>query len=70
MVNIQTFYMPGVQVFDINDQFITKVGTKCTDDGQLRKPKHVSIDSEGNLFGVDRGNARMQVFSPLNGTSY
>ena len=63
--------MPGVRVFDIIDQFITKVRyPKGTDDGQLRKPKHVSIDSEGNLFGVDRGNARMQVFSPLNGTSY
>ena len=38
-------------------------------DGELRKPEHVSIDSEGNLFVVDRGNDRMQVFSPLNGTS-
>jgi hypothetical protein len=40
-----------------------------TGDGELRKPEHVSIDSEGNLFVVDRGNARMQVFTPVNSTS-
>jgi hypothetical protein len=27
------------------------------------------LDKDGNLFVVDRGNARMQVFSPVNGTS-
>lgn len=45
------------------------MGTMGSGDGQLRKPEHVSIDPNGNLFVVDRGNARMQVFSPVNGTS-
>ena len=32
----------------------------------MRKPEHVSIDNEGNLYVVDRGNARMQVFEPVS----
>jgi len=60
---------PRVQIFDINGNFITKVGTMGSGDGQMRKPEHVSIDSEGSLYVVDRGNARMQVFAPLNGTA-
>ena len=60
---------PRVQIFDTNGHFITKVGTMGSGEGQLRKPEHVSIDSNGNLFVVDRGNARMQVFSPVKGTS-
>jgi DNA-binding beta-propeller fold protein YncE len=34
-------------------------------DGQFSKPEHVSIDSEGNVFVVDRGNQRIQVFAPV-----
>ena len=33
-------------------------------DGQFSKPEHVSIDSKGNVYVVDRGNKRIQVFSP------
>ena len=34
-------------------------------DGQFSKPEHVSIDSKGHVYVVDRGNKRIQVFSPL-----
>ncbi len=57
---------PRVQVFDLFGHFITKIGTMGSGDGQLCKPEHVSIDPEGNLFVVDRGNARIQVFAPVN----
>ncbi len=60
---------PRVQVFDTNGHFLTKVGTTGSGDGQFKKPEHVSIDSEGILYVVDRGNARMQVFAPINNTS-
>ena len=50
-------------------------GEGCTDpdgpgplkmgDGQFSKPEHVSIDSDGNVFVVDRGNQRVQVFAPV-----
>jgi NHL repeat len=38
-------------------------------DGQLSKPEHVSIDSGGNVFVVDRGNKRIQVFAPMTNES-
>ena len=34
-------------------------------EGQLFNPTGVGIDGEGNVFVVDRGNHRVQVFSPL-----
>ena len=39
-------------------------------DGQFSKPEHVSIDAQGNVFVVDRGNKRIQVFVPLFNLSH
>jgi len=36
---------------------------KC--DGKLFRPEHVNIDSSGNVYVVDRGNQRVEVFKPL-----
>lgn len=33
-------------------------------DGQFSKPEHVSIDSLGNVYVVNRGNVKIQVFIP------
>lgn len=55
---------PRVQKFFTNGTLVAIIGTKGIGDGQLLKPEHVSIDTEGNLYVVDRGNARMQVFTP------
>lgn len=57
---------PRVQKFFINATLVAIIGTKGSGDGQLLKPEHVSIDGKGNLYVVDRGNARIQVFSPVN----
>ena len=57
--------MNAVQIFDTNGHFITKVGKLGTTDGQFKKPEHVFIDTGGNLYVVDRGNARIQVFQPV-----
>jgi hypothetical protein len=54
---------PRIQVFDTDGNFTTSIGTSGTGNGQLSKPEHVSIDSSGNVYVVDRGNQRMQVFS-------
>jgi len=35
-------------------------------DGKLHQPEHANMDSSGNLYVVDRGNQRIEVFSPLN----
>jgi len=61
---------PRVQKFFTNGTLVSIIGTKGSGDGQLLKPEHVSIDPQGNLYVVDRGNARMQVFAPVtNGSS-
>lgn len=57
---------PRVQIFDLNGKFLGKIGTSGTGDGQLQKPEHVSIDPKGSVYVVDRGNARVQVFIPVN----
>ena len=54
---------PRIQVFDTNGNFTTTFGTSGNGDGQFSKPEHVNIDSSGNVYVVDRGNQRMQVFS-------
>jgi hypothetical protein len=59
---------PRVQKFFTNGTLVAIIGTKGSGDGQLLKPEYVSIDTEGNLYVVDRGNARMQVFAPVNRT--
>lgn len=57
---------PRVQKFFTNGTLVAIIGTKGSGDGQLSKPEHPSIDSQGNLYIVDRGNARIQVFKPVN----
>ena len=56
---------PRVQKFFTNGTLVAIIGTKGSGDGQLLKPEHVSIDKHGNLYVVDRGNARIQVFEPV-----
>src|ERR671925_1689657 len=55
---------PRIQVFDNDGNFTTFFGTSGSGDGQFSKSEHVNIDSLGNVYVVDRGNQRMQVFSP------
>ena len=54
---------PRIQVFDTDGNFVTSIGTKGNGDGELSKPEHINIDSSGNVYVVDRGNQRMQVFA-------
>ena len=57
---------PRVQKFFTNGTLVSIIGTKGSGDGQLLKPEHISIDQKGNLYVVDRGNARIQVFEPVS----
>jgi hypothetical protein len=40
-------------------------GKEGRDDGQLLMPWGVSLDTAGNVYVVDVGNARIQKFSPV-----
>ena len=55
---------PGIQVFDTEGNFITQFGKYGMGNGEFRKPEHVIVDKEGNVYVVDRGNRRIQVFTP------
>lgn len=53
-----------IQKFDSNGKFITKWGSKGNGDGQFTSPAGIAIDSSGNVYVVDTGNDRIQVFAP------
>jgi hypothetical protein len=55
---------PRIWVFDNDGNFTTSFRTGGTGDGQFSKPEHVNIELSGNVYVFDRGNQRMQVFSP------
>ncbi|WP_081853913.1 6-bladed beta-propeller [Candidatus Magnetobacterium casense] len=51
-----------IQKFSSSGQFLTKWGSKGSDDGQFKSPDGIAIDSSGNLYVVDAGNSRVQKF--------
>ena len=55
---------PRIQVFDTEGNFITQFGKYGVGNGEFHKPEHVTVDKDGNVYVVDRGNHRIQVFSP------
>lgn len=55
---------PRIQVFDTEGNFITQFGKYGIGNGEFHKPEHVTVDKEGNVYVVDRGNHRIQVFAP------
>lgn len=48
--------------FDKNGKFIKQFGTTGGEDGELRVPHALAMDSEGRLFVADRSNSRLQIF--------
>ena len=61
-----------VQVFNADGEFIRTWGGQTgeegqvtrTKDGQLFNPTGLAVDGDGNIFVVDRGNSRIQRFTP------
>jgi DNA-binding beta-propeller fold protein YncE len=76
---VQVFDSNGTFLGKIGTPCQMSTGKGCIDpdgpgplelgDGQFSKPEHVSIDTEGNVFVVDRGNQRIQVFAPITNES-
>jgi sugar lactone lactonase YvrE len=54
---------PRIQVFDTDGKFLTQFGKLGIGNAEFHKPEHVSVDKNGNIYVVDRGNHRIQVFS-------
>jgi DNA-binding beta-propeller fold protein YncE len=54
-----------VRVFDAqNGKHILDIGGRGTDPGKFNLPRDVTIGKDGNLYVVDGGNFRVQVFRP------
>jgi len=54
------------QVFDTEGNFLMKVGSAGTGDGQFGEAEHSGVDPEGNVYITERKNARVSKFSPSN----
>ena len=48
--------------YDKNGRYITSVGTKGSEKGQLNLPHTMAVDAKGNVYVGDRSNRRVQVF--------
>lgn len=52
-----------IQKFDTNGNFITKFGSKGSNNGQFLYPEAVAVDKEENVYVMDSGNFRVQKFA-------
>ena len=48
--------------FDKDGRFLKSWGSKGSEQGKFDKLTSVAVDAQGNVYGADRGNKRIQVF--------
>lgn len=53
-----------VLIFDMEGNMLREVGEPGQNIGQFRAPNSLTVDRTGNLYVVDTGNQRVQVFGP------
>lgn len=51
-----------VFVFDLTGKLLLALGQPGQDEGQFRAPNAVAADGDGNIYVVDSGNQRVQIF--------
>ena len=51
-------------VFDLQGNFLNSYGGFGQDPGELASPTGVKVGPDGNIWVADRGNNRIQVFTP------
>jgi RHS repeat-associated protein len=49
--------------FSEGGEFLRRVGSKGTGNGQLSEPKSIAVDSKGNVWVADTGNDRIEEFN-------
>lgn len=54
-----------IQIFDVKGKFLRSFGTRGKSKaGKFRHPTAITVDNEDSIFVCDRGNHRVQVFTP------
>ena len=53
-----------VAKYDANGDWVKSWGEKGAGDGQFDTPHSIAADAKGNIYVADRGNRRIQVFTP------
>lgn len=54
-----------IRVFDVaSGEHLLDIGSRGVEDGELNLPRDVTMGPDGNLYIVDGGNFRVQVFEP------
>jgi len=54
-----------IQIFDVKGKFLRSFGTRGkSKPGKFRHPTAITVDNEDMIFVCDRGNHRVQVFTP------
>ena len=53
---------PRAQLFDTEGNYITKFGELGSGAGELDIPEHISVDTQGHAYVVDRGDLTIKVF--------
>jgi sugar lactone lactonase YvrE len=53
-----------VAKFDKNGDWVKSWGDKGTKEGEFDTPHSIASDAKGNIYVADRGNRRIQVFTP------
>jgi len=56
----------SISIFDLNGNFITRLGTRGRGDGEFNYPTSLATDKEGRVYVVDTLNFRIQVFDEAN----
>jgi streptogramin lyase len=54
--------MSRISKFAPDGTFVTSWGEWGYEDGQMRSPHALAMDSQGRIFAADRGNRRIQIF--------
>ena len=52
-----------VEVFDVDGNFVKRIGERGNGFGMFDKPKGVAVDSYGNVYVVDSGWSNVQIFN-------
>lgn len=61
------FVVSDCKIYDLNGNFLYKIGKEGIRDGELNHPSLLSASKEGHLVVCDSGNDRVQIFDLRHG---